>query len=97
MKKLTLTIAIVLGMAYGAMAQMGGGGLFERGLVSDEEFYGAQTDYFMNLRGVNGNGLMPGLPGHNGTDHENAPVGSGMALLIGLGRAYLVAKKRKED
>jgi hypothetical protein len=96
MKKLTLTIAIVLGMAYGAMAQMGGGGLFERGIVSDEEFYGAQTGYFSTLRGSSGT-LMPGLPGHNSGNHENAPVGSGMALLIGLGGAYLVAKKRKED
>ena len=87
MKKLALTIAIVLGMTIGAYAEYGGG-LFKRGYVSDEEYYGAGTR----------NGL-PFLPNHNGNDNQDAdgPLGSGIAMLLGLGAAYLVGKKRREE
>lgn len=41
-------------------------------------------------------GLM--LPtGHGLTNDETAPLGSGIAVLMGLGAAYLVGKRRKED
>ena len=101
MKKLALTIAIVLGMTLGVSAQMSQqtvGGLFERGYVSDEVYYGAGSsnynDLFGNLRG----GLLdPGLPFHGETENQDAPLGSGIAVLLGLGGAYLVAKRRKED
>lgn len=87
MKKLLITIAIVLGMGFGAFAQ---GGLFQYGAVSDENYYGAATD------GQNRDGLLS-LPGsHNLEDDVTAPLGSGLAVLMGLGAAYLVGKKRKE-
>jgi hypothetical protein len=35
--------------------------------------------------------------GHGATDDTNAPLGSGIAVLMGLGAAYLVGKRRKED
>lgn len=102
MKKLALTIAIVLGMTLGVSAQMSQqtvGGLFERGYVSDEVYYGAGSsnynDLFGNLRG--GGLLNPGLPFHGETENQDAPLGSGIAVLLGLGAAYAVAKKRKED
>lgn len=44
MKKTILTLAIVLGLALGASAQWGGG-LFQRGAVSDEDYYGATYGY----------------------------------------------------
>ena len=69
MKKIALTIAILLGMTLFATAQ-NGGGLFQYGMVSDEAYYG--------------NGYA-------------SPLGSGIAVLLGLGGAYLVAKKRKEE
>ena len=98
MKKLTLTIAIVLGMTLGLSAQQQGGGLFERGYVSDEVYYNSGSyydDYFSNLR----DGLLGlNLPDQHGLeDDQNAPLGSGIAVLLGLGAAYAVAKKRKED
>ena len=92
MKKLTLTLAIILGMTLGAMAQLSGGGLFQRGYVSDEQYYGA--GYFNDRTG---GGLLPVLPNHGETNNQNAPLGSGITLLLGLGGAYLVAKKRREE
>lgn len=93
MKKLTLTIAIVLGLGMGAVAQQSGGGLFQRGYVTDEQYYGA--GYFSDR---NTNPLMPVLPGHNSDTNEdaNGPLGSGIAVLVGLGAAYLVGKRRKD-
>ena len=93
MKKLTLTLAIVLGMTLGAIAQQSGGGLFQRGYVSDEQFYGA--GYYSDR--INGT-LMPVLPDHNSNNNQDAsPLGSGIALLLGMGGAYLVGKRRREE
>ncbi len=87
MKKNILTIAIVLGLSTAAFAEYGGG-LFKRGYVSDEEFYGA---------GTKGNGT-PFLPNHNWDNNFDAdgPLGSGIAVLLGLGAAYAFSKKRKD-
>ena len=94
MKKLALTIAIVLGLCLSTFANPNGGGLFQRGVV-DEEYYGM---------GYYGNGMRttdaPMLPYHGQSDNQNGdqtPVGSGIAVLLGLGAAYLVGKRRKED
>lgn len=40
MKKLALTIVIILGLGLTSFAAPNGGGLFQRG-VSDEEYYGS--------------------------------------------------------
>ena len=116
MKKLSVTIAIVLGMTIGLSAQefqesqeiqQGQqsvlsqhplhGGLFERGVESYEvcSNYGSGNyEFFANLR----NSLFPVLPNHGATENQEAtPLGSGIAVLLGLGAAYAVAKKRKED
>ena len=37
------------------------------------------------------------LPTHGETGNQDAPVGSGIAVLLGLGAAYLVGKKRREE
>lgn len=95
MKKLIITIAIVLGMGISGFAQQdnffGGGGLFERG-ANGEDLFGPGINWELN------SGLMtPALPSHGlNTDFES-PVGSGLAVLITLGGAYLVARKRKEE
>ncbi len=94
MKKLTLTIAIVLGLSMTTFAEGNpGGGLFQRGMV-DEEYYG--MGYYSNgLR----TGSGPMLPYHGQIENQdaNGPIGSGIAVLLGLGAAYLVGKRRKED
>lgn len=87
MKKTIMTIAIVLGLSTAAFAEYGGG-LFKRGYVTDEEYYGA---------GTQGN-RKPLLPNHNMDDNQDAdaPLGSGIAVLLGLGAAYMMSKKRRE-
>lgn len=85
MKKLALTIAIVLGMASSASAQIFGistqpdGGLFNRETTDDP------------------NSGTPTLPNHNQDGNQDAvPLGSGALLLIGFGAAYAMSKKNRK-
>jgi MYXO-CTERM domain-containing protein len=88
MKKLALTLAIVLGLCMTTYAE--GGGLFKRGYMTDEEYYGAGL-----FKGTK----MPGLPNHGNDDNGDAdtPLGTGIALMTALGAAYLVGKRRREE
>ena len=88
MKKLAITIAIVLGLSMTTFADPDGGGLFQRGTSEEASIYGNRE----------GDGpTFPGLPGHGSEGNEPAPLGSGIAVLIGLGAAYMVGKKRREE
>ncbi len=88
MKKLVLTVAIVLGLSMASFAE--GGGLFGQGQNVEES---TPTTMLSNR-----DGIFPGLPGggHGQGGNQPAPVGSGIAVLIGLGAAYAYAKKREE-
>ena len=93
MKKLSLTIAIVLGLGMTSFAD---GGLFHRG---NNARYGQASGYtYFNAKDpVMRDGETPLLPGHGlDTNQPAAPLGSGIAVLMGLGAAYLVGKRRKE-
>ena len=91
MKKLILTIAIILGMGTTTFAQ--------------NEFYGSDEVY--EEAGLFGKGsrLFPStdeplLPDHeveDDFDANGAPMGSGIAVLVSLGAAYAVARKRREE
>ena len=85
MKKLALTIVVVLGLGLTTFAN-NDGGLFQRGASEP-----TSTELFSNRDG------NPMLPDHGFSTNQNAPLGSGIAVLLGLGAAYMVAKKRKED
>lgn len=87
MKKLSLTIAIILGLGMTAFAQNDNhdGGMFQRGVEPRE------SGLYREGAGT------PMLPNHNLSGDQNAPLGSGIAVLLGLGGAYLVAKKRREE
>ena len=82
MKKLALTFAIVLGMTIGAFAQ---GGLFGMGSTR-----GGDNE---NRDGA----PMISLPTEHGNDQDqSAPLGSGIAVLVGLGAAYAMTKRNKK-
>ena len=92
MKKLALTIAVVLGLGMTTFANPDGGGLFQRGEAGPES------------SAIYGNRMEAGdmlLPNHNVNGNQNAdnpaPLGSGIVVLLGLGAAYAVAKKRREE
>ena len=133
MKKLIVTIAIVLSMGMTTFAQeafTGADGVAESGLFNmgtsffgngelglfspdyydyeDEyEAYNYQPQNYVDnglfgmgggtLFSREGTGLGLMLPnGHGLTNDETAPLGSGIAILMGLGAAYAL-KKRKEE
>ena len=84
MKKTITTIAILIGIALCATAQ-NGGGIFERGYVSEEA---------SNPR--NGESLLS-LPGSHGSDNDaDAPLGNGIAVLPGFGATYAMKRRNKK-
>ena len=134
MKKLIVTIAIVLGMGVTSFAQGEyygsvnptedngffnlGKGFFNNGddmpLFPEISEYDEEDFAFSNYSQNNGenglfgmgalydrttsNGSPLVLPGTHGSDQDQeGPLGSGIAVLVGLGAAYLVGKRRKED
>ena len=88
MKKLALTIAIVLGLGLTAFADPNGCGLFQRG----------ENPEYNGMYGNKGAGdPAPMLPAHGQEGNQGAPLGTGIALLAALGGVYLVSKRRKEE
>ena len=92
MKKLSLTIVIVLGLSFNSFAD---GGLFHRG-SNARNGQASGYIYFNAKDPVTRDGGTPLLPPHGSDDNQSAPLGSGIAVLMGLGAAYLVGKRRKE-
>lgn len=83
MKKVVLTIAIVLGIGFGASAQSDG---FFSERQSAYRIYDEEEE------------ILPALPySHNLLEHQPAkavPVGSGLLLLTGMGLGYAALRKR---
>ena len=109
MKKLALTFAIILGISLGAYAQ--NGGLFGYGGDEKEESYNIAWYSFYQDQEINHSlfGLLRSeynriytiddlnFPNDHGLiANQEAPLGSGILLLIGMGAAYAAAKRRKE-
>ena len=92
MKKLTITAAILLGLSLTTFAD---GGLFNRGYNAKNGQSG--YIYFNAKDAVREDVAAPLLPPHGSDDNEPAPLGSGVAVLMGLGAAYMVAKKHREE
>ena len=93
MKKLALTLAIILGITLGGNAQnnpmhyqKGSRGLFDKGMTSGE-------DEFNNRGVINSNNVGGGI---TNDDFVPTPLGSGLLILVGAGLGY-VALKKKED
>ena len=84
MKKLILTTAIILGLSMTTFADPNGGGLFKRGETPERSMSRDE---------------VPLTPNHglSGNQNAEAPLGTGIAVLMGLGAAYLIGKKRNEE
>jgi len=82
MKKTFLTIAITLGLAFGAMAQSDG-------------FF---SEYNSGSRGSDNSGEidLPGLPQGGQTGNTSVPVGGGLLILTALGAGYVALKKSRD-
>ena len=89
MKKTIIAIAIILGLSLSGFAE--GGGLFKRGELPNKQRFGRDVAPIMM---PNNHGYYNDVNPENG---EEAPLGSGIAVLLGLGAAYLAAKKREEE
>ena len=87
MKKTITTLALVLGLSLTTFAGPNGGGLFQRG-SEPTEYNGGMRD---------GNPMLPGSHNLDGNQDANTPLGSGIAVLMGLGAAYALGKKRREE
>ncbi len=87
MKKLSITLAILIGFGMTTLANPIDGGLFQRGASEPE----ASAIYGVRSEG------MPKLPNHAQTENQDAPLGSGLVVLLGLGVAYGVSKKCRDD
>ena len=94
MKKTALTFALVLAMGIGTFAQESEGGMLKRSKEYQSTY---RNDGRQRL--VDRDGSFITLPGFGQTDDQDGalPLGSGIAVLLGLGAAYMVGKKRKED
>ena len=93
MKKTIITLTIILGMTMTSFAD---GGLFQRGYNAKNGFSGYTYFGATEMGDRTTEPLMPSLPAHGENTNQPAPVGSGIAMLLGLGAAYLVGKKRRE-
>ena len=94
MKKSIITLGIILGMTMTSFAD---GGLFHRG-NNGQNSQNSGYVYYDAMGGEKaGDPGTPLLPPHGSQNNENAPLGSGIALLTVLGAGYVVAKKRREE
>lgn len=84
MKKIVLTISIILGLALTGMAQLGGG-MFQRGddMIENNNNYRTENS--------------PMLPTDHGSgnDHPASPLGTGIAVLATFGAAYAFSKTHR--
>ena len=88
MKKLIMTIAIVLAIGMTSFAQ-------EEMMYEERGLFGKGFELFRNSEDE-----VPMIDfAHGETEDQdaNGPLGSGIVVLMSLGAAYLVGKKRKEE
>lgn len=86
MKKTIIAIIVIMMMGLTSI-QAQNSGLFGRGNDGENS-----NDNPALLNRDN----MPVLPGHDSNDDATAPLGEGLLLLMGMGAAYAVVRKRKK-
>ena len=81
MKKVLVTLSLILTLGLGASAQSDA--FFSYNDVNDQN----RQSYSL--------GDMPALPMRGQNTDQNAPIGSGLLILAGLGVAYAARRKEK--
>ena len=91
MKKLIMTIAIVLGMCFMSVAQD-----ISEETYEEKGLFGLGEATLFD-RGVNDPLMFPNHGEETDVDSDQVPLGNGIVLLTALGTTYLVGKKHKKD
>ena len=92
MKKLALTMAIVLGISFSSFAQGGGMLGYGQTRVNDNSWSSPSWNNDW-ARGVLPLLVLP--TSHGNDENQPTPVGSGALLLISFGAAYALKKRKK--
>lgn len=87
MKKIAIIIALLFGMNSFILSQTGG--MLRHGPEPVQDMFGKSN-----------NDAMPLLPSQHdlGGNHDaDAPLGSGVLVLLGLGAGYAIARRKKSE
>lgn len=90
MKKILLTLTIVATLGLSANAQF-----YSNTNTQNDGFFSSSVPGGEYRDGTSGDEIFPVLPSMGLYSDQNAPVGSGLLLLAGMGVAY--AMRRKND
>lgn len=92
MKKLIISLVLVFMLSSVDSFAQEGGGLFQKG-PQTEDYCNREDGFFVPM--------MPIVHGDSGDFSGNGtpstPIGSAVAMLVCLGTAYLMVKKRREE
>lgn len=90
MKKVFFTLALALGLTLTVAAQ-------SRGLFDYGPTKGTGENYYTDNYDRDPNAPLFALPSQHGEEGDvSTPLGTGTAILLGLGAAYLVGKKTRK-
>ena len=92
MKKYIVLAALSMVLTLGLNAQVG-----SYNFSSSDGFFNSHANEDIETREASDWGAMPRIFGHGLTENQNAPVGSGLLLLAGMGLAYGVRRKMKTE
>ena len=94
MKKIFLTLIMTAALALGVDAQQQYGYYQDQTTQYSDGFFSSQSESGFQYRDIDN---MPIVPGTGYYCDQQAPLGSGLLLLAGLGAAYAVRKRKKDN
>lgn len=94
MKKIFLTLIMTAALALGVDAQQQYGYYQDQTTQYSDGFFSSQSESGYQYRDIDN---MPIVPGTGYYYDQQAPLGSGLLLLAGLGAAYAVRKRKKDN
>lgn len=94
MKKIFLTLIMTAALALGVDAQQQYGYYQDQTTQYSDGFFSSQSESGYQYRNIDN---MPIVPGTGYYCDQSAPLGSGLLLLAGLGAAYAVRKRKKDN